>query len=114
MATTLEEQDLLAAAARGDEGAYRELVERYRAELHAHCYRMTASVHDAEDALQDALLRVWRGIGRFEGRTSLCSWLYKDATNACVILSERRKIRVMKKIIAPPAAPHDRSGETLV
>src|SRR5690348_2406842 len=66
MAVTVQEQDLLEAARRGDEGAYRQLVELYRGELHAHCYRMTASVHDAEDALQDALLRVWRGIGSFE------------------------------------------------
>src|SRR3954447_7273888 len=114
MAVTLEEQDLLAAAARGDEGAYRELVERYRAELHAHCYRMTASVHDAEDALQDALLRVWRGIGRFEGRSSLRSWLYKVATNACLDLIERRKKRVMPMDLGPPADPRDSAGEPLV
>src|SRR3954452_7922189 len=86
---------LLTAAGRGDEGAFQELVERHRGELHAHCYRMTGSVHDADDALQDALLRVWRGLARFEGRSSLRSWLYTIATNACFDLIERRKKRVL-------------------
>jgi RNA polymerase sigma-70 factor (ECF subfamily) len=112
--SSTSEPDLLAAARRGDEGAYRELVERHRGELHAHCYRMTASVHDAEDALQDALLRVWRGLSRFEGRSSLRSWLYKIATNACLDLIERRKRRVLPIDFGPPADPADGVGEPLV
>ncbi|MGH2712299.1 MAG: sigma-70 family RNA polymerase sigma factor [Thermoleophilaceae bacterium] len=72
------------------EDAYRRLVEPHRAELHAHCYRMLGSVHDAEDALQDALLRAWRGMRRFEGRSSLRTWLYRIATNACVDAIQRR------------------------
>jgi RNA polymerase sigma-70 factor (ECF subfamily) len=70
--------------------AYQRLVEPHRAELHAHCYRMLGSVHDAEDALQDALLRAWRALPRFEGRSSVRTWLYRIATNACLDLLKRR------------------------
>ena len=73
--------ELLDAARRGDEGAYGKLVEPHRRELHAHCYRMLGSVSDAEDALQESLLRAWRGLPGFEGRSSLRSWLYRIATN---------------------------------
>jgi RNA polymerase sigma-70 factor (TIGR02960 family) len=85
----------LAAARAGDEGAFARLVEPYRRPLHAHCYRMLGSVHDADDALQDALLGAWRGLGGFEGRSSLRSWLYRIATNAALRVSERRARRVL-------------------
>ena len=78
------EEELLEAARRGDEAAYAELVGPRRAELHAHCYRMLGSVQDAEDALQDTLLRAWRGLPRFQGRSSVRSWLYRIATNTCL------------------------------
>jgi RNA polymerase sigma-70 factor, ECF subfamily len=70
-------------------------VAPFRGELHAYCYRMLGSVHDADDALQDALLRAWRGMDRFEGRSSFRSWLYRIATNASLDLIERRPKRVL-------------------
>ena len=95
--TTMSSEDraLVEAAKRGDEYAYARLVEPRRAELHAHCYRMLGSVHDAEDALQESLLRAWRGLGRFEGRSSLRSWLYRLATNTCLDTIAKRPKRVL-------------------
>ncbi len=76
-----------------DEDAFAELIERHRRELHAHCYRMLGSVHDADDALQEALLGAWKGLSGFEGRSSLRSWLYTIATNASLRVLEGRKRR---------------------
>src|SRR6266480_2901813 len=111
---TSGERELLEAARGGDEDAFGRLVEPHRGELHAHCYRMLGSVHDAEDALQEALLRAWRGIARFEGRSSLRSWLYTIATNTCLDAIERRPKRVLPIDYAPAADPHDGPGEPLV
>ena len=83
------------AAFADDEAAYQRLVEPHRRELHAHCYRMLGSVQDAEDALQDALLRAWRGLDRFEGRSSHRSWLYRIATNTCLDTIARRPKRIL-------------------
>jgi RNA polymerase sigma-70 factor (ECF subfamily) len=112
--TSPRERNLLAAARGGDEDAYRRLVEAHRAELHAHCYRMLGSVHDAEDALQDALLRAWRGLKRFEGRSSLRSWLYRIATNTCLDAIARRPKRVLPIDYGPAADPHQGPGEPQV
>jgi len=112
--STIQEQELLEAAQGGDEDAFARLVEPHRGELHAHCYRMLGSVHDAEDALQDAHLRAWRGLGRFEGRSSLRSWLYTIATNTCLDAITRRPKRVLPVDYGPAADPHDGPGEPIV
>src|SRR5262245_37667385 len=96
-----------------DEAAFRRLVEPHRGELHAHCYRMLGSVHDAEDALQEALLRAWRGLEGFEGRSSLRSWLYRIATNTCLDSIARRPKRVLPAEY-PAADPAGVIGEPLV
>ncbi|HEX6229253.1 MAG TPA: sigma-70 family RNA polymerase sigma factor [Solirubrobacterales bacterium] len=103
----------LAAARDGDEASFRRLVEPHRSELHAHCYRMLGSVHDAEDALQEALLRAWRGLAKFEGRSSLRSWLYRIATNTCLDAIARRPKRVLP-VEFPPSDPSLGPGEPLV
>jgi len=92
---TIQEQALLDRARQGDEAAFGPLVDNYRGELQAHCYRMLGSVYDAEDALQEAMLRAWRSVGRFEGRSSLRSWLYTIATNTCLNHIAKRPKRVL-------------------
>ena len=112
--SALHERELLEAARAGDDDAFRRLIEPHRRELHAHCYRMLGSLHDAEDALQDAMLRAWRGLRRFAARSSLRSWLYKITTNACLDAIARRPKRVLPIDYGPPADPHDGIGKPLV
>jgi RNA polymerase sigma-70 factor (ECF subfamily) len=107
------EPKLLEAARRGEEDAFRRLVEPHRTELHAHCYRMLGSVHDADDALQEALLRAWRGLAGFERRASLRSWLYRIATNACLDLISRRPKRVLPIDHGPAAGLGDDLADPL-
>src|SRR6266702_66773 len=111
--TVPREPELLRAARTGDRDAFGRLVEPFRGELHAHCYRMLGSYADAVDALQDALLRAWRGLPRFEGRSSLRSWLYRIATNACLRAIERAPKRVLPIDYAPAADPHDDLAEAV-
>src|SRR3954447_8329007 len=95
VAISMSEDRLLESARRGDETAFAGLLKPYERELHAHCYRMLGSVYDADDALQDSELRAWKALKRFEGRSSLRSWLYTIATNTCLTQIQRRPKRVL-------------------
>jgi RNA polymerase sigma-70 factor, ECF subfamily len=109
---TRTDQSLLDAARAGDEDAFTRLLEPHRAELRAHCYRMLGSLHDAEDALQEAMLRAWRGLPGFDGRSALGTWLYRIATNVCLDVIRRRPKRVLPVDYGPQTDPED-VGEPL-
>ena len=83
--------DPLTRARAGDQEAFRQLVEPYRQHLQLHCYRILGSVHDAEDALQETLLSAWQGLGGFEERASVRTWLYRVATNCCLKVHRSRR-----------------------
>ena len=99
-----DEGELLTLARTGDEGAFNDLVEAHRAELRSYCYRMLGSVQDAEDAVQNAMLRAWRGLGAFEGRSSVRTWLFTIATNTTLDLARHRSRRELPADFGPPAA----------
>jgi len=105
--TVLAEKTLVEKARDGDEGAFGELAAAYRGELRRHCYRMLGSAQDAEDAVQDALLRAWRSMGGFEGRASVRSWLYSIATNTALDITRRRSRRELPVGFGPAGAPGD-------
>src|SRR5260370_6783645 len=94
----------LARAQAGDQEAFRELTDPYRAELLRHCYQIPGSVQDAEDMLQDTLLAAWRGLSTFEGRSSVRAWLYKIAVNGCLnaLRGRSRRPREVPLTAAPP------------
>jgi len=77
------------------EAAFRALMEPHRGPLHGHCRRMLGSDHDAEDAMQEVMLRAWRALPSFEGRCSLRSWLYRIATNTCLTALDKRPARAL-------------------
>jgi RNA polymerase sigma-70 factor (ECF subfamily) len=95
------------AAREGDRSAFGMLAERHRAELQLHCYRMTGSLEDAEDLVQETFLRAWRGRRALvaERRASFRAWLYRIATNACLDALKRRPRRVLPSQLRPPADP---------
>ena len=112
-ATALDER-LVAAATKGDPAAFSALAERHRRELQVHAYRMLGSLEDAQDAVQDALLRAWRSRATYDGRSTFRAWLYRITTNACLRILERRPRRLVPyetgpaaEVGARPEAPAD-------
>jgi RNA polymerase sigma-70 factor (ECF subfamily) len=104
MLTALEVESL--AAARGmDQEAFARLTEPYRRELQVHCYRMLGSLQDAEDLVQETLLRAWRRLETFQHNTSFRAWLYKIATNACLDALDQRPRRVLPAAAYPVSDP---------
>ena len=101
------EQSLIEAAQAGDEAAFTRLVEPHRRELRAHCYRFSGSLHDAEDLLQESLLRAWRGLDGFAGRSSLRTWLFRIATRVCLDALEARSRRMLPMDLGPASTAAD-------
>ena len=99
------QDDLLRRAQAGDEPAFAHLADGFRAELQLHCYRIVGSVQDAEDLVQETLLAAWRGLGQFERRASLRSWLYRIATNRCLNALRDRGRRPHELPAPPEEAP---------
>jgi len=106
MATAIEKKRMF-------EDPYVQLVEPHRAELRAHCRRMLRSPDDAEDALQETLVRAWKGLGRFEGRGSVRSWLYQIATNASLDMMRRRRRLAVPVDDDPGGEPHNGQREAV-
>jgi RNA polymerase sigma-70 factor (TIGR02960 family) len=111
----VETGDLMSKARAGDGDAFRALIEQHRAELQLHCYRMLGSLQDAEDALQETMLAAWQGIGGFEQRASMRTWLYRIATNQCLNARRSAHRRQAKEWDVPNVDPPEptRLGEVV-
>jgi RNA polymerase sigma-70 factor, ECF subfamily len=114
VALDVREERLLELASGGDEDAFRLLVEPHAMRLRAHCHRMLGSTHDADDALQDALLRAWRGLSGFDDQGSFRSWLYRITTNVCLDKIARRRARAVRIQSGVSVASARASRETLI
>jgi RNA polymerase sigma-70 factor (TIGR02960 family) len=102
--------DLISRARAGDSESFRELTAPYRRELQVHCYRMLGSFQDAEDAVQETLLAAWQGLGGFEGRASMRTWLYRIATNRCLNMRRSTSRRGAKEWDVPDVEPPEPTG----
>ena len=105
---------LLERAQGGDSSAFDELVAPFRRELHTHCYRMLGSVHDADDAVQEAMLGAWRGLPGFEGRSSLRSWLYRISTHAAIKVGRSRPVRQLSLDHGPATDSRAELGDAVM
>jgi RNA polymerase sigma-70 factor, ECF subfamily len=101
----MDHDDCLAAARAGDAGAFRVLVAPHERELRAFCYRMAGSLAEADDLLQESMIRAWRGLAGFEGRSSLRTWLYRVAWSACIHALEQRTPRMLPIDQGSPTDP---------
>jgi RNA polymerase sigma-70 factor (TIGR02960 family) len=115
VAVAADTAELMARARAGDGAAFQALTAPYHRELQVHCYRMLGSFQDAEDAVQDTLLSAWQGLGGFEGRSSLRTWLYRIATNRCLNLRRSAGRRRAKEWDVPNVEPPEptRIGEVV-
>ena len=104
------EDSVLNAAQMGDAEAFRRLIAPYLREMRTYCYQMAGSVHDADDLMQEILIRTWKGLAGFERRSNIRTWLYKIASNVCIDALEKRERRVLPTDLGGPIGPTDSIG----